>query len=252
MLALPLGLAMRSLLATDPLPLPVPVWLPFAAGAAAALIVALAARPVAMLASRGITRLRPAAALGRPAPRAERSRAVAYGRRTPPGPGRGQLGRSGHGAERSGRGPRSLGLRHLADHRRGAARAPGRRGGGPCAGRADAPTGRCLRVPGGQVIGGTHPQAGCGPHPVVLVVAFVCVQLAAASTLERASDRQAAAALRADLVVTGPASGLPAGTARAVRRAPGVVAATGVLRSAVVLERREAGEPVLDRLPVLG
>ncbi|MEE1742966.1 hypothetical protein [Streptomyces sp. JV184] len=33
----PLGLLMRSLLTTDPLPLPVPVWLPFAAGAAAAL-----------------------------------------------------------------------------------------------------------------------------------------------------------------------------------------------------------------------
>ncbi|MFF0505254.1 FtsX-like permease family protein, partial [Streptomyces fimicarius] len=88
--------------------------------------------------------------------------------------------------------------------------------------------------------------------PIVLVVAFVCVQLAAGPTLERASDRQASAALRADLVATGGAAGLPAGAARAVREAPGVTAATGVLRSAVVLADREAGEPVLTRLPVLG
>ncbi|MEU3155630.1 ABC transporter permease, partial [Streptomyces griseus] len=88
--------------------------------------------------------------------------------------------------------------------------------------------------------------------PIVLVVAFVCVQLAAGPTLERASDRQASAALRADLVATGGAAGLPAGAARAVREAPGVTAATGMLRSAVVLADREAGEPVLTRLPVLG
>ncbi|WP_164493921.1 ABC transporter permease, partial [Streptomyces sp. ADI98-10] len=88
--------------------------------------------------------------------------------------------------------------------------------------------------------------------PIVLVVAFVCVQLAAGSTLERASDRQASAALRADLVATGGGAGLPAGAARAVRETPGVTAATGVLRSAVVLADRQAGEPVLTRLPVLG
>ncbi|MDV9199187.1 ABC transporter permease, partial [Streptomyces sp. Wh19] len=37
--AVPLGLLMRSLLTTDPLPLPVPVWLPFAATAAAGVLV---------------------------------------------------------------------------------------------------------------------------------------------------------------------------------------------------------------------
>ncbi|NEB55409.1 ABC transporter permease, partial [Streptomyces griseus] len=39
---------------------------------------------------------------------------------------------------------------------------------------------------------------------------------------------------------------------RTVREVPGVRAATGVLRSTVVLADREAGEPVLTRLPVLG
>ncbi|MET9663311.1 ABC transporter permease, partial [Streptomyces sp. NPDC006510] len=95
-------------------------------------------------------------------------------------------------------------------------------------------------------------RLGAAITPIVLVVAFVCVQLAAGSTLERAADRQAAAALRADLVVTGPAAGLPAGAAEAVRGASGVAAATGVLRSGVVLAHREMGDPKLDRLPVLG
>ncbi|MET9661828.1 FtsX-like permease family protein, partial [Streptomyces sp. NPDC006510] len=62
--AIPLGLLMRSLLTTDPLPLPVPVWLPLAAVVAAGALVALAARPVSVLAARTITGLRPAAALG--------------------------------------------------------------------------------------------------------------------------------------------------------------------------------------------
>ncbi|NEA16760.1 ABC transporter permease, partial [Streptomyces halstedii] len=57
--------------------------------------------------------------------------------------------------------------------------------------------------------------------------------------------------LRADLMVTAP-GGLPSEVAGTVRGVPGVAAATGVLRSAVVLAHREAGEPVLDRLPVLG
>ncbi|MGW1229929.1 ABC transporter permease, partial [Streptomyces sp. NPDC002530] len=97
-----------------------------------------------------------------------------------------------------------------------------------------------------------HRRLGAALTPIVLVVAFVCVQLAAGSTLERASARQAADALRADLVVTGPATGVPGGAADAVRGAPGVAAATGVLRSTVVLAHREAGDPVLDSFPVLG
>ncbi|WP_179890063.1 ABC transporter permease, partial [Streptomyces sp. rh206] len=56
--AVPLGLAMRSLLTTETLPLPVPWWLPPAAALTGGLLVALLARPVAMLAARSITRLR--------------------------------------------------------------------------------------------------------------------------------------------------------------------------------------------------
>ncbi|WNI28490.1 ABC transporter permease [Streptomyces sp. ITFR-6] len=97
-----------------------------------------------------------------------------------------------------------------------------------------------------------HRRLGAALTPVVLVVAFVCVQLAAGSTLERAADRQASDALRADLVVTGPAAGIPSEVADAVRRAPGVSAATGLLRSSVVLAHRETGDPKLDRYPVLG
>ncbi|MER5363101.1 ABC transporter permease [Streptomyces sp. NPDC002785] len=52
--------------------------------------------------------------------------------------------------------------------------------------------------------------------------------------------------------VTLQVDGLPADAAQAVRDAPGVKAATGVLRSSVVLARREFGDPMLDRFPVLG
>ncbi|MFF1924723.1 ABC transporter permease, partial [Streptomyces sp. NPDC058221] len=97
-----------------------------------------------------------------------------------------------------------------------------------------------------------HRRLGAALTPIVLVVAFVCVQLAGGTTLERAAGRQASDALRADLVVTGPAAGIPSDAAEAVRGASGVSAATGVLRSAVVLAHREAGDPALDRLPVLG
>ncbi|MFE6498279.1 ABC transporter permease, partial [Streptomyces sp. NPDC057747] len=61
-----------------------------------------------------------------------------------------------------------------------------------------------------------------------------------------------AAALGAGWVVMAPSSGLPPAAARAVREAPGVKAATGVLRSGVVLAHREMGDPKLDRFPVLG
>ncbi|WP_143669517.1 ABC transporter permease, partial [Streptomyces sp. wa1063] len=53
--AVPLGLAMRSLLTTGTLPLPVPWWLPPASALTGGLLVALLARPVAMLAARSIT-----------------------------------------------------------------------------------------------------------------------------------------------------------------------------------------------------
>ncbi|MGW2179543.1 FtsX-like permease family protein [Streptomyces sp. NPDC001732] len=251
--AVPLGLLMRSLLTTDPLPLPVPVWLPFAAGATAVVLVASAARPVSMLAARSITRLRPAAALG--AARA-------------PEPGEPGRLRTVIGVGLAVAGVGSAGAATAQGGQAAAVAASGAATSliiavallGPWIARgAMRVLGAPLRRAGGvsgflaaRSAAAHHRRLGAAITPIVLVVAFVCVQLAAGSTMERAADRQAAAALRADLVVTGPATGLPADAARAVRRAPGVMAATGVLRSGVVLAHREMGDPKLDRFPVMG
>ncbi|MFJ2639075.1 ABC transporter permease [Streptomyces sp. NPDC087511] len=251
--AVPLGLLMRSLLTTDPLPLPVPVWLPFAAGATAASVVALAARPVSVLAVRSITGLRPAAALG--AARA-------------PEPGEPGRARTVAGAVLAVAGVGAAGTATAQGGQAAALAASGAATSliiavallGPWIARgATRVLGAPVRWAGGvsgflaaKSAAAHHRRLGAAITPIVLVVAFVCVQLAAGSTLERAADRQAAAALRADLVVTGPAAGLPAGAAPAVRGAAGVAAATGVLRSGVVLAHQEMGDPKLDRFPVLG
>ncbi|GGV30781.1 ABC transporter permease [Streptomyces longisporoflavus] len=94
-------------------------------------------------------------------------------------------------------------------------------------------------------------RSGAAITPVILVTAFVLVQLSAGTTMTRAADAQARDAARADFAVTA-AGGLPGGTLERVRTAPGVTAATAVTRSTVVLARRETGSPRLDRLPVLG
>ncbi|MER7620717.1 ABC transporter permease [Streptomyces sp. NPDC126503] len=88
-------------------------------------------------------------------------------------------------------------------------------------------------------------RLGAALTPVVLVTAFALVQLTAGTTVGRAAETQARAATTARLEFTGT-------TAEEVRTRPGVGAATDVLRSTVVLARRAAGEPRLDRLPVLG
>ncbi|MFD7622784.1 ABC transporter permease, partial [Streptomyces sp. NPDC059802] len=251
--ALPGGLLRRSRLTTTPQPRPTPVWLPYAAAATAASLVALAARPVSVLAARSITGLRPAAALG--AARAPE----------PSEPGR---VRTVAGAVLAMAGVSAAGAATAQGGQAAAVAASGAATSmiiavallGPWIARV------AMRVLGTPVrrVGGVsgflaaksaaahNRRLGAAITPIVLVVAFVCVQLAAGSTLERAADRQAGAALRADLVVTGPAAGLPDGAARAVRGAPGVAAATGVLRSGVVLAHREMGDPKLDRFPVLG
>ncbi|MER7169810.1 FtsX-like permease family protein [Streptomyces mesophilus] len=87
---------------------------------------------------------------------------------------------------------------------------------------------------------------GAAITPIVLVTAFVVVQLGAGATLQRSGERQAAAALHAELRVTG------GGSPEEIRRMPGVAAATGLVRSTVVVAGKEAGAPKLDRLPVLG
>ncbi|MFB6815858.1 ABC transporter permease [Streptomyces sp. NPDC056347] len=251
--AVPLGVWLRSLLATDPLPLPVPWWLPPVAAVVGGAVVALAARPVAVLAARSGTGLRPAAALS------------AAGAPEPGEPGK---VRTVTGAVLAVSG---LGAAGAATAQGGQAAAVAASGAatslvvavallGPWIARG------ALRVLGAPVrrVGGApgflaarsaaahHRRLGAAITPIVLAVAFVCVQLAAGATLERAAARQAADALRADLVVTGPAAGLPSGVLRAVRGAPGVASATGVLRSFVVLAHRELGDPRIDRFPVLG
>ncbi|MFJ2093641.1 FtsX-like permease family protein [Streptomyces sp. NPDC087901] len=251
--SVPLGLLMRSLLTTDPLPLPVPVWLPFAAGAVGASLVALAARPVALSAARSVTRMRPAAALS--AARA-------------PEPGEPGRLRTGAGVLLAVAGLGSAGTAATQSGQATALAASGAATSliiavallGPWIARISmrvlgAPVRRAGGVSGflaARSAAAHNRRLGAALTPIVLVVAFVCVQLAAGTTLERAADRQAADALRADLVVTGPAAGIPAEAAGAVRGAPGVAAATGLLRSAVVLAHREAGDPALDRFPVLG
>ncbi|MGW2416787.1 FtsX-like permease family protein [Streptomyces tubercidicus] len=94
-------------------------------------------------------------------------------------------------------------------------------------------------------------RSGAALTPVVLVTAFVGVQLSAGATLTHAGAAQAREALRAGLVARAD-GGLPEGAAERIREVPGVRAATGVVRGTVVLARRETGEPRLDRLPVLG
>ncbi|MFD9907217.1 FtsX-like permease family protein [Streptomyces sp. NPDC059063] len=94
-------------------------------------------------------------------------------------------------------------------------------------------------------------RLGAAITPIVLVTAFVGVQLTAGATLTHEAAAQLRDAVRADLVVRAD-TGLPAGAVARIRAAPGVRAATEVVHSTVVLARRETGEPRLDRLPVLG
>ncbi|OON75590.1 FtsX-like permease family protein [Streptomyces tsukubensis] len=92
---------------------------------------------------------------------------------------------------------------------------------------------------------------GAAITPIVLVTAFVGVQLSGAATMTRAADSQAHQALRAGLAVS-VVGGLPDGALARVREVSGVGAATAVVPGTVVLARREAGSPELRRLPVLG
>ncbi|MEV8014781.1 ABC transporter permease [Streptomyces sp. NPDC086554] len=94
-------------------------------------------------------------------------------------------------------------------------------------------------------------RLGAAITPIILVTAFILVQLSAGGTVTHAAGAQARDAARADFAVTAE-GGLPDGTLERVREVPGVRAATGVTRSTVVLARRDAGSPRLDRLPVLG
>ncbi|GAA1161228.1 ABC transporter permease [Streptomyces hebeiensis] len=94
-------------------------------------------------------------------------------------------------------------------------------------------------------------RLGAAITPIVLVTAFVCVQLASGATVARQADEQARAALRAGLTV-GAGGGLPGGALDRIRRTAGVGAATDVVRSSVVLAGKTLGAPELEPLPVLG
>lgn len=94
-------------------------------------------------------------------------------------------------------------------------------------------------------------RSGAAITPIILVTAFVLVQLSAGATVTRAAGAQARDAARADFAVTAE-GGLPPGTLERVRELPGVEAATGITQSTVVLARRETGSPRLERRPVLG
>ncbi|MFI0716352.1 FtsX-like permease family protein [Streptomyces inhibens] len=117
--------------------------------------------------------------------------------------------------------------------------APLRRFGGPCGWLAAANCTAAAR------------RSGAAITPIVLVTAFIGVQLSAGATLTHEGAAQAGRALRADLAVRAD-GGLPAGAVERIRRVSGVRAATDVVPGTVVLARRAAGSPELDRLPVLG
>lgn len=117
--------------------------------------------------------------------------------------------------------------------------APMRRFGGPGGGLAAA---NCTA---------SAARLGAAITPIVLVTAFSVVQLAAGATLSHEARAQAREVARADLVVRAD-GGLPSGALDRIRSAPGVAAATEVVHSTVVLARKEAGSPVLERVPVLG
>ncbi|MFE4608466.1 FtsX-like permease family protein [Streptomyces niveus] len=93
-------------------------------------------------------------------------------------------------------------------------------------------------------------RLGAAITPVVLVTAFVLVQLAGGATLGHEAAAQARDAARADVAVSGP--GVPYDAVERIRRLPGVAAATAVAHGTVVLPGKELGEPGLERLPVLG
>ncbi|MFJ9844963.1 ABC transporter permease [Kitasatospora sp. NPDC101155] len=84
--------------------------------------------------------------------------------------------------------------------------------------------------------------------PIVLVTAFCGTVLVIQSTLIHATGENVRAGITADHVLSAAGPGLPAGTAERAAGAPGVDAAVGVLRTAVV--HRQNGR--LGSAPALG
>ncbi|GAA0941350.1 ABC transporter permease [Actinocorallia libanotica] len=93
-------------------------------------------------------------------------------------------------------------------------------------------------------------RAGSIITPVALAIAFAGTQLFAQSTVVRATTAQAADGNLADQILIAP--GLPREAADAVRRQPGVTAATPVKSTTVVMAVRELGEQTLRSLSARG
>ncbi|TDC45686.1 FtsX-like permease family protein [Actinomadura sp. KC345] len=95
-------------------------------------------------------------------------------------------------------------------------------------------------------------RAGSLITPVALAVAFAGVQLFAQTTIAHATEVQADDGNRADQVVVASGPGLAPGVAEAVRRTPGVTAATPVKHATVVMPVEELGEETLRSLNARG
>ena len=95
-------------------------------------------------------------------------------------------------------------------------------------------------------------RAGSFITPVALAVAFAGVQLFAQTTMVHATEVQAKDGNRADQVVVSSGPGLAPDVAGAVRRTPGVTAATPVKHTTVVMPVRELGEETLRSLNARG
>ncbi|WP_083983457.1 FtsX-like permease family protein [Actinomadura hibisca] len=95
-------------------------------------------------------------------------------------------------------------------------------------------------------------RAGSVITPVALAVAFAGVQLFAQTTMVRAAEVQAADGTRADQALVSDGPGLPPGAAEAVRRTPGVRAATPVKHTSAIMAVREMGEQALRSLSARG
>ncbi|MEV0091466.1 FtsX-like permease family protein [Streptomyces sp. NPDC050738] len=251
--AVPLGLFLRSLLTTDALPLPAPAAVLVLAPVAAAALVMAAARPVAALAARKATSARPAEAM----------RTASAPEASAPGKVRSGLGlvlavagfaaagtatvQGGQAAAAAVSASALTLIIAVALLGPSIARVATRVLGAPLR-RMSGPSGYLAA----SALTGHARRLGAALTPIALVVAFICVQLSSGATIDRASEAQAAASVRADIAVSGPPAGIPASVAEAVRNTPGVTAATGSLHSTVVIAHREAGDPALTRYPVQG
>ncbi|HEX2317026.1 MAG TPA: ABC transporter permease [Thermomonospora sp.] len=95
-------------------------------------------------------------------------------------------------------------------------------------------------------------RLGAAVTPIALAVAFAATQLFVQATVVHATQTQSAEGVRADQVVVSDGPGVPPAVLDAVRRAPGVRAATAVKHTTVVMRQNVLGEPELLSVPAQG